>query len=216
MEFIETPSFWCPHVDRAACTNFSTRTVELQPSEHQEILLFFPFPFPFIFLSFSPFLPFLRTPFSFLYEFFSFFASFFLFFPFFIFSFFFSSFILLIFSFSFISSQFLFSFGIFSSFFFIIDRLVKGGSFLPFSSCHLCGPQFSFLFLNSIISFCCTINHVANCEPHIQVHHMVLAMCHSLGVPCGIPITMPCVIRHHTPRKTCNSDCLGIRRNLTW
>ena len=33
---------------------------------------FFPFPFPFLFLSFSPFLPFLRSPFSFLYEFFSF------------------------------------------------------------------------------------------------------------------------------------------------
>ena len=40
MEFVETPSFWCPHVDRAACTNFSTRTVELRPSERREILHF--------------------------------------------------------------------------------------------------------------------------------------------------------------------------------
>ena len=55
MEFDETPSFWCPHVDRAACNNFSTRTVELRPSERREIHLFFffsPFLF-FFFLSFS-------------------------------------------------------------------------------------------------------------------------------------------------------------------
>ena len=49
---------------------------------------------------------------------------------------------------------------------------------------------------------------MANCEPHIQVHHMALAMFHSLGVPGGIPLTMPCVIRHPMPRKMCNSDCL--------
>ena len=55
MEFVETPSFWCPHVDRAACNNFRTRTVELQPSENRAI---FPFPFllPFLSLFFSPFL----------------------------------------------------------------------------------------------------------------------------------------------------------------
>ena len=65
-----------------------------------------------------------------------------------------------------------------------------------------------FLFLNSFISFYCIINHVTNYEPHIQVHHIALAMCHSLEVPCGI--------RHPTPRKMCNFDCLGIRRNSTW
>ena len=65
-----------------------------------------------------------------------------------------------------------------------------------------------FLFLNSFISFYCIINHVTNYEPHIQVHHIALAMCHSLEVPCGI--------RHPTPRKMCNFDCLGIQRNSTW
>ena len=156
--------------------------------------------FPFSFLISFPFYEFF---FSFLYEFFSFLLlSFF---------FFFSSFLLLIFSFSFLSSHFLFSFGIFSSFWIIMDRLVKGGSFLPLSSCHLCGPQFSFFFLNFFISFYCIINHVANCEPHIQAHHMALAMCHSLRVPCGILLAMSCIIRHPTPRKTCNFYCLGIR-----
>ena len=53
---------------------------------------------------------------------------------------------------------------------------------------------------------------MANCEPHIQVHHMAPAMCYSLGIPCGIPLAMPCVIGHPTPRKTCNSSCLKIRR----
>ena len=58
MEFVETPTFWCPHVDRAACTNFRPRTVELRPSESREI-------FPFTFLL-SPFPSFsLYEPFSF-------------------------------------------------------------------------------------------------------------------------------------------------------
>ena len=96
MEFVETPTFWCPHVDRTACTNFSPRTVELRPFESREI-----FPFP------SPFLIFL-FPFSMNY--FSFFSLCFL-----------SSFpsflsFLLFFSFSHFSSHFpfhfLFSFGI--------------------------------------------------------------------------------------------------------
>ena len=49
MEVVETPTFWCPNVDRVACTNFNPRTVELRPSESREIFLF-PFllsPFPF-------------------------------------------------------------------------------------------------------------------------------------------------------------------------
>ena len=91
MEFVETPSFWCLHVDRAACTNLSTQTVELQPSKNWEILPFsFSLSFPFFFF-FSPFLSFF--PF-FLYEFFSFCFS--------------------IFSFSFLSSHFLFCFSFFS------------------------------------------------------------------------------------------------------
>ena len=97
MEFVETPSFWCPHVDRAACNNFSTRTVELRPSERREILPFFFFsPFLFFFFSFS------TNSFIF------FFASFFLF-PLtqrILFDSYLISFFLLIFSFSFLSSLF--------------------------------------------------------------------------------------------------------------
>ena len=149
------------------------------------LFLFFSFPFLSLFLSYEPF--------SFC--FFLSFLSFFCFSPF----LFFSLYEFFSFCFSIFSSHFLFSFGIFSYFQSIIDRLVKGGSFLPLSSCHLCGPQFSFIFFNSFIFFYCIINHVANCEPHIQVHHMALAMCHSLGVPWGIPLAMPYVIRHPTP-----------------
>ena len=56
----------------------------------------------------------------------------------------------------------------------------------PFPSSHFVWSSI-FLFLNSFISFYCIINHVATCEPHIQMHHMALAMCHSLRLPCGIP-----------------------------
>ena len=93
MEFVQTPSFWCPDVDRAACNNFSTRTVELRPSEHREIL-------PFFFL--------ISFFFSFSTNSFIFFASFFLF-PLtqpIVFGFYLISFFLLIFSFSFLSSHF--------------------------------------------------------------------------------------------------------------
>ena len=80
-EFFETPTFWCHHVDRAACTNFSPRTVELRQPESREI---FPFPFsPFLSFSFSfssfpllfPFLP-LRIVFPSLFVFFLFLFSF--------------------------------------------------------------------------------------------------------------------------------------------
>ena len=81
MDFVETPSFWCPHVGRFVCTNFSTRTVELRPSERREIfnflsLLFIPFPFSF--------LPSFSFPLSFykLLSSMNSFSSFFLFFPF--------------------------------------------------------------------------------------------------------------------------------------
>ena len=158
MEFVETPSFWCLHVDRATCTNLSTQTVELRPSKHWEILPFsFSLSFPFFFFSFLL---------SFLFFLSSYTNSF-------LFAFLFSlsHFFLLIFSFSFL----------FFSFWSILDRLVKGGSFLPLSSCHLCGSHFSFLFLNSFIPFYCIILHMANCEPHLQVHHMALAMWHPLN-----------------------------------
>ena len=81
----------------------------------------------------------------------------------------------------------------------------------PHATCvvHVFPPYF-------FISFSCIIHHVANCESHIQVHHMALSICHPLGVPCGIPLTMPCVIQHPTPRKTCNSDCLEVQRNSMW
>ena len=72
MEVVETPTFWCPHVEHAACTNFSPRTVKLRPPESREI-----FPFPFSSFSFSFLSP---------YEFFSFlffsFSPSLLFFPF--------------------------------------------------------------------------------------------------------------------------------------
>ena len=68
MEFVETPSFWYPHVDNVACTNFSTQIVKLRPSECRKILHF-------------PFLSFLLHFFFSLYELFflSFFLSFFFF-----------------------------------------------------------------------------------------------------------------------------------------
>ena len=102
MEFVETPTFWCPHVDRVACNNFSTRTVKLRPSKRLEILLFFLFPF----LSF--YFPFLRTLFpTNCFLFVCLFVSFFFFFLFLLSShfshhFFFSPSFLLIFSFAFL------------------------------------------------------------------------------------------------------------------
>ena len=94
MEFVETPTFWCLHVDRAMCNNFSTRTIKLQPSKRREILLFslslsFSFPFLFyelvfplsvffLFLYFFIFFVFLSFPFliSFSHHFFFFFSFF--------------------------------------------------------------------------------------------------------------------------------------------
>ena len=136
MEVVETPTFWCPHVDCAACTNFSPRIVELRPSESQEIL-----PFPFLL---SPF------PFFSLYALFSFlFLSSFLFFPFcFSILFLFSHLISLSFS-----PHFLLCLCIFSSFLEHTTHPVKGGNFLPFSSNHLCGHQISLFIPYFIISF---------------------------------------------------------------
>ena len=196
MKFVETPSFWCPHVDRAACNNFSTRTVKLRSSERREILPFF----------FSYFLSILRTPF--------YFFVFFVFFPFLLFfipfSHFIFSFLLLIlfFSFSLLFWHFLLPFGAY------LTEWSREETSSPFPHATCAVHDFRPYFLISLFPFYCIILHVANYEPHIQVHHMPLAMCHSLGVPCVIPLTMPwapCVIRHPIPRKMCNSDCLGIR-----
>ena len=57
VEVVETQTFWCSHVDRAGCTNFSPRTIELQPCESQDIL-----PFPFLISPFPSFFS-LRTVF---------------------------------------------------------------------------------------------------------------------------------------------------------
>ena len=127
MEFVETPSFWCPHVDRAACTNFSTQTVELRLSERQEILHFSFFP------SFSPFLP--TNSFLFLISFFSFLFAF---------LFFFST-----------NSFSPFLFGLFSypPIEIAIDRMSKEETSSPFPFCHMPFPCISFLFLYLFYSF---------------------------------------------------------------
>ena len=134
--------------------------------------------------SFSPFLPisFFFSPFLsffpfFLYEIFLFLSFFFL-------LFFFSSFLLIFSSFW----HFLLPFG--SS----LTEWSREEASSPFPHATCVVLNFPSFFLNSFISFYCIINHVANYEPHIQVHHMALSMCHSLRVPCGIPLTMPCVI----------------------
>ena len=119
MEFVETLTFWCPHVDRVACTNFNLRTVELRQPESREI-----FPFPFLLSPFPSFS--LYKPFSFL------FLSSFPFFPF-CFS------ILVLFS-------HLISLSFSPIFLLLLEHTthsVKGGNFLPFSSNHLCGHQIS-------------------------------------------------------------------------
>ena len=59
MEFDENPRFWYPRVALNALINFSSRTVELQPSECRKNLPFcFSLPFlslsPYPFASFSP------------------------------------------------------------------------------------------------------------------------------------------------------------------
>ena len=143
MEFVETPTFWCTYVDRAACNNFSTRTVELRPSEHMKILhfsFFLSFPFPFLFYKLFPFL--------------SFFLSFFAFlsFPF-----------LISFPIIYFSPYFLLIF--FSLFGATLTVWVKGGSFLLITSCHLYGPCFSPIISYFIISFMTSYNMWLN-ESH--------------------------------------------------
>ena len=134
MEFVETPSFLYPHVDRAACTNFSTWTVELRPSEGQEILHF----------SFSSFLSFSFFLFLFIFSFLSFptnsFLSLFFFLCFSFFSFLFS---FLFFSFCF---SFLFLFPLFLP---LTQRILFGSYLISFY--HSCLLIFSFLLAISLL-----------------------------------------------------------------
>ena len=175
MEFVETPTSWCPHLDPATCTNFSPRTVKLRLSESREIF-HFPFllsPFPF-FLSTNCFPFFL---FSFLLSFFYFRFAFLFFFSF-----------LILFPF-----HFLLSLCIFSSFLEHTPHPVEGGNFLPFSSNHLCDYQFSILFpfffipLYDIIIMWLIVSHTFKCTTWLfQVSlswgamwpPLNLAMCH--------------------------------------
>ena len=148
MEFVEIPSFWCPHIDRAACTNFSLRTVELRPSESRKILNF-------SFLL-SPFLS----------------HELFLFVP----------------------PSFPFSLLLFFSplLGFALTELVKGGNFLPLSSCHLCGPCFSSLFPYFFISFIASsfmwliVSHTFKCTTWI-LPCVTLLGCHVASPkPCHV------------------------------
>ena len=133
MEFVETPSFWCPHVGQAACTNFSLQTVELRPLESREI-----FPFHF-FLSPFPFFTSLRTVFTF--------------------SLLFSFLLFLLFFFPLLASYLIFP-SHFLIFYFDISPFwstpligSKEAISSPISSCHLCGPHFSFFFFYYLFLF---------------------------------------------------------------
>ena len=167
MEVAETPTFWCPHVDRTVCTNFSPRTIELRPSESREIL-----PFPFLLSPFPSFS--LYEPFSFYFLFaFLFFFSFLISFP--------------------------PPFGAHHSF----GQMRKFPPyFLKPNVWPLIFPLFLlFLFMTSSptwlnVSHGIPFPHMAHCEPFFQCQVSISwgAMWH--------PLTLPCVIRHPTPRKT--------------
>ena len=108
--FVETPTFWCLHVDPTACTNFSPQTVERRQPESREILIF-----PFLLSPFPPFPLYEPFPFLFLFSF-----------PFFHFCFS----ILFSFLISF-SPHFLLSFGHFLSLFGATTHSVKRRKFPP-------------------------------------------------------------------------------------
>ena len=164
------------------------------------LIFFFLFSFPFsmnsfcssfylLFLSFFVFLFSTNLFFSFLLFFFSLVLFFFVF----LYSFFLFHFLLISPSFF----AFLLSFGS------LLTELIKEVSFFPFSTCHLCGPQFFFVFL--LFPFIPLLHHPIMwliVSHTFQVNHMTFAMCHSPRVPCGIPLIMSCVIRHPTPQKT--------------
>ena len=146
MEFIKTPSFWCPHVGRAACNNFGTRTIELTVGAPRNP--------PFSFSLFPPLPPYAHTSVSLTFFIFLLYFLLTLFPPFFVFLSFLFLFAFLFFSFSFLSSHFLstnffpFLLFFFSLFLFLfvflfssswtcIDRMSKEtiSSSLPHSTC---------------------------------------------------------------------------------
>ena len=136
---------------------------------------------------------------DFLYELFYSFLLFFPSFPSFLFLFYF------LFFFSFLilfSLHFLFSFGIFSPIWIVIDRIGQEeeiSSSFPHTTCvvHELSPySLIYLFLFYDITF-----HVANCEPHIQVHHMALPSVTLLGCHLASP---NCTMCHPTPHASQN------------
>ena len=137
----------------------------------------FPFPFPFFFSFFFFFFGFFLSS---LYEFFLFFLCS-LFFLFWLFSF--STFLLISFShlffFSFFSSHFLFSLAFsppFGAYLTEWSREETSSPFLHAICVALNFPSFLFYFFYSFIAS----SHIwlIVSQPHIQVHHMALAMCH--------------------------------------
>ena len=188
LEFVETPTFCCPHVDPTACSNFSPRTVEPRPLESREIFLF-----PFLLSPFPPFSLYERFPFLFL--FFLSFPSFLLFYSFLFSHLIFSSFSPFLWSFSlpFWSNH---SFGqkeeISSPFPQTKDVAITFPSLFPYFLNPLYDTITTWLNVSHGIHF----PHMANCEPFFQCQVSLSygAMWH--------PLTLPCVIRHPTPRKT--------------
>ena len=88
-------------------------------------------------------------------------------------------------------------------------------SFLSFFIFLFYYYYFLFLFLNSFISFYCIINHVVNFEPHSSAPHGYFHVSLSWGAMWP-PLNQAMCYPNPTPQKTCNSNCLVIRRNPTW
>ena len=101
---------------------------------------------------------------------------------------------------------FLFFFSFLLSFYLILihpPNLSKSkGNFSPLSSMPHVISMFFFLIFIFIFPFITSCNTWLNVSHLFQVHHMDLAMCHSLGVPYGIHMIMPCVTQHPLSRKT--------------
>ena len=177
MEFVETPTFWRPHVDPTACTNFSTRTFERRPPETRENL---PFPFlssPFPSFSLYGFFPF----FSFLPSFPFLFAFLFLF----LISHLISLSFLLIFSSSLVLFLPLFGESSFGQWEEIASSFPQTKMWLSLF------PYLFFLFLYDIIT------HMASCEPWNFFSHTWLIVSHGIHVThvaqCEPFIFMPSV-----------------------
>ena len=102
----------------------------------------------------------------------------------------------------------------FSMFFFFSPFLDHHGAFgqgrklPPPFSCHLCDPHFFslislFLFMTSYPTWLNMSHGIMppmwlNVSHSFLVDHMTLAKCHTLRVPCGIPL--PCHVSSDTPR----------------